>query len=273
VQRYSLTHLSNEVLRRELSDKAAKEKEATAELLAHIAEFDARRLYLPAGYESMFAYCVGELGLSEDATKKRIRAARAGHRCPCVFEALAEGRVHLSGIVLMAAHLQPETVLELLAAAAHQTKDEIERMLVERFPRPAVAAHVEQIPAAPLELAAVEGAPGPLEAPGFEGSPGNPHARVTPLSAEAFAVQFTRSGEAHERFRYLQDLLGHKARRGGRSQGASQGGRRKCPGGESGACRERTPASSPARSAPLPAAARLPRRRVPGSGGAVSRHA
>ena len=43
--RYSLTHLSNEVLRSELSQKAANEKEATAELLAHIAEFDERKLY------------------------------------------------------------------------------------------------------------------------------------------------------------------------------------------------------------------------------------
>ena len=72
MKRYSLTHLSNEVLRRELSARAAKEKEATAELLAHIAEFDDRKLYLPAAYPSMIAYCMGELGLSEEAAKKRV---------------------------------------------------------------------------------------------------------------------------------------------------------------------------------------------------------
>jgi 5-methylcytosine-specific restriction endonuclease McrA len=33
---------------------------------------------------------------------------------------------------------------------------------------------------------------------------------VSPLSAEAYAVQFTRNREADERFRYLQDLLGHQ---------------------------------------------------------------
>jgi len=44
------------------------------------------------------------------------------------------------------------------------------------------------------------------------GAPGHPnvHARVSPLSAEAFAVQFTRSREADERFRRAQDLLGHQ---------------------------------------------------------------
>src|SRR6185369_14205924 len=52
--------------------------------------------------------------------------------------------------------------------------------------------------------------------PLVEGSPGNPHthAKVAPLSAEAFAVQFTRSREADERFRYAQDLLGHQVKSG-----------------------------------------------------------
>jgi len=72
VNRFSLTHLSNEVLCRDLSTKAAREKEASTELLAHIAEFDERKLFLPAAYESMLAYCVGELGLSRDEAKQRI---------------------------------------------------------------------------------------------------------------------------------------------------------------------------------------------------------
>jgi hypothetical protein len=46
-----------------------------------------------------------------------------------------------------------------------------------------------------------------------DGAPGHPRGRVAPLSAEAFAVQFTRSRDADERFRYLQDLLGHQVSR------------------------------------------------------------
>jgi hypothetical protein len=46
------------------------------------------------------------------------------------------------------------------------------------------------------------------------GPPSQPlRARVAPFSAEAFAVQFTRSREADERFRHLQDLLGHQVSR------------------------------------------------------------
>src|SRR5262249_12856794 len=39
-------------------------------------------------------------------------------------------------------------------------------------------------------------------------------ARVSALSAESYAVQFTRSRRADERFRYLQSLLGHQVSRG-----------------------------------------------------------
>ncbi|HXS81519.1 MAG TPA: hypothetical protein VN896_02280, partial [Methylomirabilota bacterium] len=112
MNRFSLTHLSNDVLRHGLSHKAAREKEVTAELLAHIAEFDHRRLFLPAAYPSMLDYCIGELRLSEDAAKKRLRVARSGRECPGVFEALASGRVHLSGLVVLATHLSPENAPE-----------------------------------------------------------------------------------------------------------------------------------------------------------------
>src|SRR5262249_8927291 len=88
---YSLTHLSDDVLRRELTTGVTDEKQATAWLLARIAEFDERKLYLPEAYPSMFAYCTGALHLSEDAAKKRIQIARVGRSLPGVFEALAEG--------------------------------------------------------------------------------------------------------------------------------------------------------------------------------------
>jgi hypothetical protein len=122
VKRYSLTHLSDETLRRELSAAAAKESQATAELLAHIAEFDERKLYLRAAYPSMIDYCTGELRLSLDAAAKRLQVARVGRGCPGVFHALADGRVHLSGLVLLAPHLTPETADEFLGAALHKSK-------------------------------------------------------------------------------------------------------------------------------------------------------
>ncbi|HVP15561.1 MAG TPA: hypothetical protein VMS88_08445, partial [Terriglobales bacterium] len=63
---YSLAHLSDATLVRDLTTLVHRERATAAELLAHLAEFDERRLYLPAGYPSVYAYCVGDLRFSED---------------------------------------------------------------------------------------------------------------------------------------------------------------------------------------------------------------
>jgi hypothetical protein len=172
------------------------------------------------------------LRLSDQAAKKRIRVARAGHRCPGVFVALAEGRVHLSGLVALATHLTPENADELLLAAAGRNREEIELLVAERFPKADVPASAEPMrsegspgnPQCPVMTGSLEGevSPGTPDGHGMtvgcaiEGAPGHldVHARVSPLSAEAYAVQFTRSREDDELFRYLQSLLGHQVRRG-----------------------------------------------------------
>ena len=73
---YSLTHLCDRKLVRDLVVVIANDRSSTAVVLAHLAEVDARKLYLPAAYPSMYAYCVHELRMSEDAAYKRISAAR-----------------------------------------------------------------------------------------------------------------------------------------------------------------------------------------------------
>jgi 5-methylcytosine-specific restriction endonuclease McrA len=220
VNRFSLTHLSNEVLRSELTTKAVREKEATAELLAQIAEFDERKPYLPAAYESMLAYCIGELHLSEEAAKKRVWVARAARKCPGVFETLASGRVHLAGLVVLARHLSPQNAPELLAAAEHKSRAEIERLVVKRFPRLGVPAQVTPNPGETTAGDPGQGSPGNVgntvsqAVTGADTPPARSCDRVTALSADGFAVQFTRSGEADERFRYAQTLLGSRVNAG-----------------------------------------------------------
>jgi hypothetical protein len=95
----------------------ANERSATAELVACIAEVEKRGLFRPAGYDSMHAYCLHELHLSDDAAFKRIRAARAALDYPAILDALADGRLHLTAVVLLAKHLRPENAAELLEAA------------------------------------------------------------------------------------------------------------------------------------------------------------
>ena len=102
MSRTSLSHHADHVVLRELHTCLDRENRSAAETLAWLGEADARRLYLPAGYPSMYAWCVGARNLSEDAAAKRIQAARITRRFPLLLDALADGRLHLSGIVLLA---------------------------------------------------------------------------------------------------------------------------------------------------------------------------
>src|SRR5437773_4011095 len=149
MQRYSLSHLSDQALGRDLATPVAQERAATADVVAHSAEFAARKLYLPAAYSSMFAYCVGELHLSDDAALKRIRAARAARNFPVIFAAVADGRLHLSAVVLLAPCLNTENANELIAAAVHKSRAQVEQLLAERFPLPDLVSDVRAIPIAP----------------------------------------------------------------------------------------------------------------------------
>src|SRR5204862_3325770 len=127
---------------------------------------------------------------------KRIRAARVARDFPVIFSAVADGRLHLSAVVLLASKLTPENVDDLLSAAANKSKSEIEKLLAERFPQPDVPTQVRDLSPPPSlslvvdqpspetvgdELGRVETteqvAPGPPRARG-------PRAKVTPLSAQ-----------------------------------------------------------------------------------------
>jgi hypothetical protein len=85
------SHLSDSVLIAEVARCARDERHATAQLVAHLAELDLRRLYLGAGHSSLFAYCRDGLGLSDDAAYNRVEAARACRLFPRVLEQLVVG--------------------------------------------------------------------------------------------------------------------------------------------------------------------------------------
>jgi hypothetical protein len=206
---YSLVHLSDEVLSGDLVRKAFQNCPSTAEQLAYLAEYDARKLYVPAGYPSMSAYCLGELPMCEEAAHKHIRCARAARRFPRLFEAVADGRLHLSAVLLLAPYLTPETEVELIAAAARKSKRQIEGLLAERFPKRDVPTGLAAIPIRPSGPVETPVSPG---TPEREVSPGTPHplSRVTPLSSQSYALQVTLAQKTHDKLRYLQSLLGHQ---------------------------------------------------------------
>ena len=155
---YSRVHLKDEVLLRDLALHLSQDRTNTATLLADLGEVDFRKLYVPASYPSMYLYCLYEHHMSEDMAYKRIQAARAAWRFPAIFPALAEGRLHLTAVVLLAPYLSPDTADELIMAATHKTKAQIELLLAERFPKPDLPTLLRAV-AAPAPVDAVAPAP------------------------------------------------------------------------------------------------------------------
>ena len=212
MQFHEIDRLADHAVLPGLASVVARDRTNTAEMLAFIAVASDRKLYLPEGYPSMFAYCVGELRFSEDETFKRTQAARAARRFPAIFPALTEGRLHLTAVGLLAPHLTAENATELLAAATNKTRSQIECLLAERFPRPDVPTLVRAIvpvataiSAAPeqVKLCADHGSEALDLAPANSSAPEQvssaaPRSRLTPLAGQRFSLATHRVGE-HER--------------------------------------------------------------------------
>ncbi len=144
---YDFGTIPNDELLRRLAALLASCRHTEADLVAHIGEVDARRLYVWQATPSMFVYCTERLHLSEAEACLRIAVARTSREHPVLLEMLADGRLHLSAIAKLTPHLTPENRDELLRRATHRSKREIDELVAELAPRPDVPASVRKLPA------------------------------------------------------------------------------------------------------------------------------
>jgi hypothetical protein len=209
------TALSDQDLLTRLSALAGREREASVELVAHLAALDARpSVYLAQGFGSLHAYCTQALRLSEDAASNRIAAARAGGRFPVILDLLASGEMTLTSVRLLGRHLTPENHQAVLEKAKGQTLKQIDllvatlepqpdaRSLVRKLPtatataRPAMAQVTPSVASQPLSMTTAS----PLAVAA-------PRPVIRPTAPERYRVQFTIGDATHEKLRRLQALL------------------------------------------------------------------
>jgi len=124
-----------------------------AMLLAHLAEVEARGLHRERACASLYTYCIYELRFSEDAAFRRVSAARLVKRFPVLYEAIASGELHLTGLLMLGPHLTPENHREVLARAKHRTKKELGSLLRTLDPLPELPARIEPLGPAPARPA------------------------------------------------------------------------------------------------------------------------
>ncbi len=209
----------DELLRR-LSDLVSRSRRVEADLVAHIGEVDARRLFARQAFPSMFAYCTESLHLSEAEAYRRITVARAARTHPQVLEALRAGRLHLSGLARLVPLLTADNAAVLIERAKHLTTRQVESLVAELAPRPDVPATMRKLPQSRPVAGASAASPGGLVAERVAALPaavppaelvarrvGSRTTVVAPLAPARYKVQFTASAELHDKLQRLTALL------------------------------------------------------------------
>lgn len=161
--RYDLTGLDDSALLAGTRRLIGTSNQVFADLLAHLAEVEARGIHRLRACSSLYTYCIYELRLSEDAAFRRVSAARLVKRFPALFEAIAAGELHLTGLLMVGPHLTESNYLQVLARAKHRTKRELTTLIRQIDPLPNVPTRIEP-------LGPAEQAPRAVRAPTWEES-------------------------------------------------------------------------------------------------------
>lgn len=153
-----------------------RDNELLAELLAHLAELDQRRLYLDLGFPSLHAYCTTALGMCESSAGRRITAARICRKFPDLLPRVAKGELHLSALCSMSPHLDWNNAPELIELCKYQSRRKVDEILAARFPRADVREKV----------------------------------RLEPLSVDRYGLHFTIDAEALQELEQVRALARHR---------------------------------------------------------------
>jgi 5-methylcytosine-specific restriction endonuclease McrA len=140
-----LRQLDDDSLLSSLKRHVGSSNRLNALVLAHLAEVDARGAYRKWACETLAAYCVYELRLSEDEAQRRCRAARVMRQFPVLFEMVADASIHLTGILMLAPYLTADNHQGVLVRARYRRKREIERLVAELAPACDVPALVQPL--------------------------------------------------------------------------------------------------------------------------------
>ena len=167
---WRLGRISDAGLRQGLDNLLGASCRTEARIVAHLAEVEARKLFLRDGFSSMFVYCQRQLGLSENEAFHRIAAARVARRFPTAFGMLERREIHLSALCLLREHLTLENHEALLNEAMGKTKLQLQELIVRRFPKGHVEDSVRKLPQSrTVQTAASAGSVATLSAPGATG--------------------------------------------------------------------------------------------------------
>jgi hypothetical protein len=219
----TVARLSDDALLARLKVLANRERDATVELVAHLAELDGRRTHLGEGPGSLYLYCRDVLGYSEDAAWNRAATASIVRRYPVALGWLADGSLNVTTVRMLRPVVTPVNHVAVLTEARHRSKREVEIIVRRLDPKADVPSTIRKVPApAPVATPALlpadpnpappregEGTTAPSAGPTSPSPSPAPVSRpvIAPLSPERYRLQFTISKETHDELRHVQNLL------------------------------------------------------------------
>jgi hypothetical protein len=135
----SLVNFSDDKLLNETALLVSREREILSAVLFHLREIQRRRLYAKLGYNSLFAYAVGELRYGEDQALRRIAAMRMLKEFPGLAEKVQRGALSLSAInlartVFRKKEFSRREKMQILASLEKKSSREAEKILAAYYP-------------------------------------------------------------------------------------------------------------------------------------------
>lgn len=128
-----VARLSDDALFAELEACVVAGRENDARLLVFLGAVEERRIYLLRACSSMYDYCRRRLRMSEGQAHRRIAAARLVKTYPFILPLIASGAMHMSTLAQIRSFVKPENVHALVADTAGKSRDDVDRILADRF--------------------------------------------------------------------------------------------------------------------------------------------
>jgi hypothetical protein len=214
--------LDNIALEQSLLKLAATERDVDADIILHLLVVKERRLYAPAGYDSLFNYCTGRLGFSRSTAYRRKAVVDKAEAFPELIGRLREGRLHLCAAATVAPHLELASATDLLDAVEGLSHREVETFLAKTWRKQAEPPKPAERPSSSVETSLkldfglepvrVAASTDPHDEPGV--TVADPAKKMTqrtvvrPVSADNSRVSVTLSDKTIENLRRAQELLG-----------------------------------------------------------------
>jgi hypothetical protein len=207
-----LKRLTDDELLARTKGLAGRGRALTAQLVAHLAEIDARKLYAAEPSGSLYGYCIDVLLLSEAEAYLRIEAARLAQRFPLVLSMIRDGLTNISCLKLLSPHLTAENHVAVLKEASGKRKSEVEKIAARLAPKPDVPTSMRRLPVpSAMPLASLElGGARAETAPSVPPTPSR--ATVAPLSPARYSYHLTLDEEAREMLQFARDMSSHAVR-------------------------------------------------------------